>query len=114
MSDLDLTSTSHISMDNIVAWAGAESQLASENGGIVIVVQAKPGTADTFVTAFEQFRDAKSSDDRYAEYATAIANTKEARIVTNGDYVVYAVSATGQEGGYDALDAALNTLFNQA
>ncbi len=111
MSELDLTATGHISKDNIVAWAGAESQLASENGGIVIVIQAKPGTAESFVSQFEEFRDAKASDDRYAEYATAIANTKEARIVVKGDYVVYAVSATGQDGGFAALDSAIETAF---
>ena len=111
MTELDLTASGLISKDNIVAWAGAESQLASENGGIVIVIQAKPGTAETFVSQFEAFRDAKASDDRYAEYAIAIANTKEARIIVNGDYVVYAVSATGQDSGFAALDTAIEAAF---
>ena len=75
MADLDLTAGG-VNLDNIAAWKGAESQLAVDNGGIVIVIQTKQGKADTVAQELEAFK-ASRMDDRYADFAGALANTKE-------------------------------------
>lgn len=106
MAEIDLKAGG-INVDNVATFAGAESQTYSDNGGIVIVIQAQPGAAATVASELEAFKESRM-DDRYAEFATQLANTKEGRIVTEGDYVVFAVSATGQDGGWDALDAAIS------
>ncbi len=106
VSEIDLKANG-LDTANVAAFAGAESRLSSENGGIVMVFQMQPGTSADMVTALGAYRDARAGDDRYAEFATARENTAGARIVEKGDLVIYAVSATGQNGGYDALDAAL-------
>ncbi|MDL2252871.1 hypothetical protein LJC49_02195 [Ruminococcaceae bacterium OttesenSCG-928-I18] len=106
VSEVDL-SANGLNVDNVVAFAGAESKLSSENGGIVMVFEVQPGTAAEMVSNLEAYRDTRASDDRYAEFETARANTADARIVEKGDIVIYAVSATGQDGGYAALDEAI-------
>ncbi len=106
VSEIDLKANG-LDTANVVAFAGAESRMSSENGGIVMVFQMQPGTTADMVTALGAYRDARAGDDRYAEFATARENTAGARIVEKGDLVIYAVSATGQDGGYDALDAAI-------
>lgn len=105
LTELDLTAGG-INMDNIAAWAGADSQLVVNNGGTVIVIQAQEGKADAVVKDLEAFKTSRM-DDRYADFAEALANTKEARILSQGDIVIYAVSAAGSQGGYADLDAAL-------
>lgn len=109
LGELDLKANG-INVDDIEEWAGAESKLSSENGGIVIVFVTKPGTSKDLVSALSAMRDTRATDDRYAEFETARENTKDARIVTIGDnLVVYAVSATGADG-YGALDEAIDSL----
>lgn len=110
VSELDLKA-SGIDTNNVVNWAGKESKMSAENGGIVMVFQMQPGTTADLADQLKVFRDARASDDRYAEFAEAIAHTKDARIVTEGNYVVYAVSATGEEG-YAAVDVAIVEAFS--
>lgn len=95
-----------LNVDNIIGFAGAEASTSADNGGIVIVVQVKPGTAEDVKAEFEKFRDSRL-DDRYAERANAMANTKEARIVVNGDLVMYGVSASGDWAALDTAIAAV-------
>lgn len=104
--ELYLTS-SGIDVANIVAYTGVESQLAAENGGIVLVFETAPGGADALKTQLESFRDAKVADDRYAEFEQARTNTGQARIQSKDDLVIYAVDASGTPEGQAALDAAI-------
>lgn len=97
-----------VNTDDIEAAKGAQAQTSAENGGIAIVVLAKSGRADAVKADFETYRDNSAGNEDYAEFETARENTKQARIVVNGDYVVYAVSATGD---WDALDTAIAGLF---
>lgn len=103
--ELDL-SAGGVTMDDVAAFVGGEAVTSADNGGIVIVIQAQPGKADTVKEQMAAFRDSRISDN-YADFATAMANTREARIVTKGDLILYAVSATGHEGGYEQLDASI-------
>lgn len=97
-----------VDTDNIVALAGAESQTSSQNGGIVLVIQTQPGKADTVAQDLEAYKQSRLGNEDYAEFAQARENTGNARIVKNGDYVIYAVSATGD---WTALDDALANVF---
>ncbi len=109
VSEIDLQANG-LDTSNVLAFSGAESRLSSENGGIVMVFQVQPGSEAAMVSALEAYRDLRASDDRYAEFATARDNTANARIGSVGEYVYYAVSATGDSGGYDALDIAISEL----
>jgi hypothetical protein len=96
-----------VDLADVAAFAGYESQTYSDNGGLVLVVQAVPGAADAVARGLESFKTSRM-DDRYAEFATQLENTANARIRTSGDLVVLAVSATGHDGGWEQLDAALD------
>jgi hypothetical protein len=102
---------SGVETENIIEFAGAESQLSAENGGIVVVIRAKEGTTATVAGQMEAFRDSRLGNPDYVEFETARGNTAAARIEVFGDMVVYAVSAAGHEGGWDALDAAIAAAF---
>ncbi len=109
LRDLELTSAG-VNLDNVVAWKGAESQTAAQNGGIVLVFEVAPGTADALVASLNAYRDAKVSDDRYAEYAEARENTANARIASNDTLVLYAVAADAQP---DKVDTAISEILGQ-
>ena len=47
----------------------------------------------------------------YAEFADKIAISKEARIVTNGNYVAMVIASI-DVGDYAAIDTALETALN--
>lgn len=109
----ELTASGDISADNIAAMAGAKSVMYAENGGMVAVIEATPGTADTVKAGLEKYRDGllAQGEDYKSDFPLAYANMQEARIVVNGDCVIFATSANGTEGGYDALDTALAAAF---
>lgn len=112
ISEIDLKAGG-VNTDNIEAFDGAESQLSAQNGGIVIVIKAKPGTAQTIATEMAAYREYRLGNTDYAEFEDARTNTEDARISVFEDYVVYAVSATGLDGGWAALDAAILSAFTQ-
>lgn len=107
--DLELAG---MNAENFAAFAGAEAQTSAQNGGIVVVIQAQPGTADAVAQELAAFRDSRMGNEDYAEFEDARANTENARIQVHGDYVVYAVSAIGQQdGGWAQLDEAITAAF---
>ena len=106
LSDIDLTASGNISADDVEAMAGAQSNVYAENGGMLYVVKALPGAADRISAGFEGVKEGLlSQGENYkADFPVAYANIENTRIVTKGDYVVYAVSATGD---FETLDAAI-------
>jgi hypothetical protein len=113
MTMLDITASGNIREEDIVTFAGVQSINYADNGGTVIVVQTVPGAADRVATGFVGYRDGvlSQAENYKADYPIAYENMTNARIVQNGDYVVFAVSATGNDGGYDTLDTALEAAF---
>lgn len=107
VTELDLKANG-ISVDKLVDWAGAEAKTSAENGGYVLVLVTQPGAAEDLVKELEALRDARASDDRYAEFEVARENTAKARIVTDGDCVFYAVATTAD--AFTAVDAAIAEL----
>lgn len=110
MVDIDLVAGG-VDTANVEEFAGLQSQNVAENGGMVIVIRAKAGTAATVASQLEGYRDFQTGNEDYAEFEAARTNIKDARIQTFGDYVVYAVSATGQDGGWATLDTAITDAF---
>lgn len=110
VSQIDLKAGG-VNMDNVEAFDGAESQLSAQNGGIVIVIKAVAGTAQTVAEEMGGYRDYRLGNADYEEFEDARTNTMDARITVFGDYVVYAVSATGLEGGWAQLDDAIVAEF---
>lgn len=105
--DIDLKA-GNVNTDNIAAFAGKESKMSAQNGGIVIVLYAVDGTAETLAADMENFRQFRMGNGDYEEFEQARTNTENGRIKVMGNYVVYAVSATGD---WDALDAAIDSQF---
>lgn len=106
----DLQFQSPLTEEDIANMAGAKSNLFNDNGGVVIVVEAAEGKADAVKSGLEDFRDGilNASENYKEDFPEAYANLEAAKIVVKDNFVVFAASATGD---YDALDAALNTLF---
>ena len=55
--------------------------------------------------------DSLSANDLYAEFADKVALAKDARIVTNGDYVAIVIAGISNPD-YSAIDTALETALN--
>ncbi len=110
--EIDLTSAG-VDADNIVNFAGAESKLSTENGGIVIVIEAKAGTGAQIAQDLEVFKETKAQDDRYAEFEQARLNTQNARIETKDDLVLYVVDASGTDDGLAQVDSAIAAILNK-
>lgn len=106
VTELDLRAGG-VNLDNIASFVGFESQTASEDGGIVIVIQTQPGMMDTVAEDMLAFRDSRL-DDRYAEFATAMEHTGNATTSYNYDLVIYAVSATGD---YETLNDTISDII---
>ena len=86
------------------ASSAAESTVASES--------VAESTAENGFDAinFEK-SDSLSANDLYAEFADKVALAKDARIVTNGDYVAIVIAGISNPD-YSAIDTALETALN--
>lgn len=107
VSEIDLKAGG-VNVDNVDSFVGAQSQLAAQNGGIVIIVKAVSGTGADIAADMESFRQASLGNADYEEFEDARNNTEAGIIKAYGDYVVYAVSATGNA---DAVTAAADAQF---
>ena len=79
--------------------------------GLVFVAQAKPGKATDVESELQAYKDSLSANDLYAEFADKVALAKDARIVTNGDYVAIVIAGISNPD-YSAIDTALETALN--
>lgn len=109
----DLLGQSDVADADIVAMAGAQSNMYQENGGLVIVIQATPGKAEAVKTELENFRDGiLAVNANYAsEFPSAYANLSQAVTTIHDDCVIFVSAANGEDGGYETVDAALKTVF---
>ena len=102
--------TMMLTMDNIVAYDGDITNNQADCG-LVFVAQAKDGKAAEVEKALQAYKDSLAANDMYAEFAHKIAISKEARIVTNGNYVAMVIASI-DVGDYAAIDTALETALN--
>ena len=112
MTITDLTYSGDVSADDIVAVAGRQSTQYVENGGQVAVIQTVAGRGEAVKSQLENFRDKLLSENNYrSDFPDAYDNFSDIRIAVSGDFIIFASSATGTDGGYDALDAAIAAAF---
>ena len=80
-----------LTMDNLVGYKGDVTNDQADCG-LVFVAQAKDGQVDAVKAELEAYKESLSANDLYAEFADKIALAKDARIVTNGNYVAIVIA----------------------
>lgn len=98
-----------LTLDNLVAYKGDITN-DQDNSGLVFVAQAKEGKAADVEAELQAYKDSLSANNLYAEFADKMAQAKDARIVTNGNYVAIVIASIGVD--YGPIDTALETALN--
>ena len=106
LDDFSVENELMLTMDNIAGYKGDVTNDQADCG-LVFVAQAKPGKA----AELQAYKDSLSANDLYAEFADKVALAKDARIVTNGDYVAIVIAGISNPD-YSAIDTALETALN--
>ena len=109
LDDFSVENELMLTMDNLVAYKGDMTNDQADCG-LVFVAQAKDGKAADVEAELQAYKESLSANDMYAEFADKIAMAKDARIVTNGNYVAIVIASIG--GDYSAIDTALETALN--
>lgn len=96
-----------LSEEDFEEYAGQRT-LTNGQPGTVLVVKAKAGKADTVKAALEKYRDdvLAVSANYKSDFPVGYEQTKNARVVAKGDYVVYAVAGEGVD--YADVDTAID------
>ena len=66
---------------------------------------------DAVKAELEAYKESLSANDLYAEFADKVALAKDARIVTNGNYVAIVIAGIANPD-YAPIDTALETALN--
>ena len=110
LDDFSVQNELLLTMDNIEAYKGDVTNDQADCG-LVFVAQAKDGQVDAVKSELEAYKASLSANDLYAEFADKIALAKDARIVTNGNYVAIVIAGIANPD-YAAIDTALETALN--
>ena len=110
LDDFSVENELMLTMDNIAGYKGDVTNDQADCG-LVFVAQAKPGKAADVESELQAYKDSLSANDLYAEFADKVALAKDARIVTNGDYVAIVIAGISNPD-YSAIDTALETALN--
>lgn len=110
LDDFSVENELMLTMDNIAGYKGDVTNDQADCG-LVFVAQAKPGKAADVESELQAYKDSLSANDLYAEFADKVALAKDARIVTNGDYVAIVIASISNPD-YSAIDTALGTALN--
>lgn len=107
LTEADVVSTGDISLDDIIAFAGLQSMNYSQDAGSIYIVKTSADNVETVLNGFTNMNsDILSSKENYqTDFPDAYAHLENAVIKSEGEYVIYAVSANGE---YDALNAAVD------
>lgn len=109
LDDFSVENELMLTMDNLVAYKGDVTNDQADCG-LVFVAQAKDGKAADVEAELQAYKESLTANDMYAEFADKIAMAKDARIVSNGNYVAIVIASIG--GDYAAIDTALETALN--
>lgn len=90
LDDFSVENELMLTMDNLVAYKGDVTNDQADCG-LVFVAQAKEGKAADVEAELQAYKESLTANDMYAEFADKIAMAKDARIVTNGNYVAIVV-----------------------
>ena len=110
LDDFSVENELMLTMDNLVAYKGDVTNDQADCG-LVFVAQAKDGQVDAVKAELEAYKESLSANDLYAEFADKVALAKDARIVTNGNYVAIVIAGIANPD-YSAIDTALETALN--
>lgn len=110
LDDFSVENELMLTMDNIAGYKGDVTNDQADCG-LVFVAQAKPGKAADVESELQAYKDSLSANDLYAEFADKVALAKDARIVTNGDYVAIVIAGISNPD-YSAIDTTLETALN--
>lgn len=110
LDDFSVENELMLTMDNIAGYKGDVTNDQADCG-LVFVAQAKPGKAADVESELQAYKNSLSANDLYAEFADKVALAKDARIVTNGDYVAIVIASISNPD-YSAIDTALETALN--
>ena len=110
LDDFSVENELMLTMDNLVGYKGDVTNDQADCG-LVFVAQAKDGQVDAVKAELEAYKESLSANDLYAEFADKVALAKDARIVTNGDYVAIVIAGIANPD-YAAIDTALETALN--
>ena len=110
LDDFSVENELMLTMDNIAGYKGDVTNDQADCG-LVFVAQAKPGKAANIESELQAYKESLSANDLYAEFADKVALAKDARIVTNGDYVAIVIAGIANPD-YSAIDTALETALN--
>ena len=103
LDDFSVENELMLTMDNLVGYKGDVTNDQADCG-LVFVAQAKDGKVDAV-------KESLSANDLYAEFADKVALAKDARIVTNGNYVAIVIAGIANPD-YAPIDTALETALN--
>ena len=109
-TDFDVENTLMLTLDNLVAYKGDVSNNQADCG-LVFVAQAKEGKVADVEAELQTYKESLTANDMYVEFADKMALAKEARIVTNGNYVAMVIASVGV-GDYTEIDQTLETALN--
>ena len=110
LDDFSVENELMLTMDNLAAYKGDVTNDQADCG-LVFVAQAKDGKAADVEKELQAYKESLSANDLYAEFADKIALAKDARIVTNGNYVAIVIAGIANPD-YTAIDTALETALN--
>lgn len=110
LDDFSVENELMLTMDNLVGYKGDVTNDQADCG-LVFVAQAKDGQVDAVKAELEAYKESLSANDLYAEFADKVALAKDARIVTNGNYVAIVIAGIANPD-YSAIDTALETALN--
>lgn len=110
LDDFSVQNELMLTIDNLVAYKGDVTNDQADCG-LVFVAQAKEGQVDAVKAELEAYKESLSANDLYAEFADKIALAKDARIVTNGNYVAIVIAGIANPD-YAPIDTALETALN--
>lgn len=110
LDDFSVENELMLTMDNILGYKGDVTNDQADCG-LVFVAQAQPGKAADVESELQAYKESLSANDLYAEFADKVALAKDARIVTNGDYVAIVIAGISNPD-YSAIDTALETALN--
>ena len=110
LDDFSVENELMLTIDNLVGYKGDVTNDQADCG-LVFVAQAKDGKVDAVKAELEAYKESLSANDLYAEFADKVALAKDARIVTNGNYVAIVIAGIANPD-YAPIDTALETALN--
>ena len=105
LDDFSVENELMLTMDNLVGYKGDVTNDQADCG-LVFVAQV-----DAVKAELEAYKESLSANDLYAEFADKVALAKDARIVTNGNYVAIVIAGIANPD-YAPIDTALETALN--